>query len=105
MNKKYIPAAVISLAVNLTGMLVNYLHFQKTDYLLFSLKSYGGEFMGESGFGLYASHIYTMLPDGNDIHSLRFSPFGFLLSFLLVFAAAYLILTAARQAVKLLKRK
>ena len=90
--KRTAIAAVISLIVNLGGMIVNYLHFQKTNYLLFSVKSYGGEYMGESGFGLWVSHIYPMTADaGKATHSLHFSPVSFILSVLVIWAAVYVI--------------
>lgn len=98
--KKMIIAAVMSLTVNLGGMLINYLHFRRTNYLMYSVKTFGGEFMGETGFGLTVSHIYTMIQGGNDTHSLRFNPIGFILSFLIIAAVFYallLIISALRN--------
>jgi hypothetical protein len=82
---------------------VNYFHFKKTNYLLWSVKMYGGECTNESGFGLNVFHVYPMTDGGTSTHKLTVSPLSFLICFLAAGLAVWLIMGAAgliRQKVK-----
>ncbi len=83
--KKYIIPAVSALILTLAGSWLNYRHFQHTNWLLWSLKSHGGEFTGEWGFGWRVSHVYAMMPGQHDEISIHFDPISFLLTFLVLF--------------------
>ncbi|MBQ6450708.1 MAG: hypothetical protein IJJ29_02160 [Solobacterium sp.] len=83
--KRYIIPAVSALILTLAGCWLNYRHFQQNKWLLWSLKSHGGEFTGEWGFGWRVSHIYGMMPGQHDQVGIHFDPLGFLLTFLCLF--------------------
>ena len=82
----------VSLAVNLIGMYINYRAYADNHYLLWSYKMPGGECMAEFGFGWHVFHTYTMLPDGTNSHSLRFSPLILLIGVVAGALIIYLVL-------------
>ena len=95
--KRPVIAALIALVITLAGMYINYRSFLDTQYLRWSLKMHGGEITVENGFGLRVSHIYAMTPEASNSHSLSFSPAGFLIMFLLIAAAVFLLLTVTEK--------
>ncbi len=98
--KKLIMSAAVSFVMTLTGLIINYLYYQKNGFLLLAYRVYGGEITRESGFGLTFTHIYAMTSDGRDSLSLRFNVFNFILTFLLLTLIVWLawtIFTAIRK--------
>lgn len=89
--KKAVIALAAAIVINLAGTYINYRSFIDTNYLKLSFKIYGGEFMGEFGFWLRASHHYAMSSDGRNSHSITFSPISFIVFTLITFAAAYAV--------------
>ncbi len=72
-------------------MAINYFGFRNDRCMPLSYKMYGGEFMGQYGFGWSYRHIYNMMDGGKDTVSFSFSIMNFLASWLLVFVIAFLI--------------
>lgn len=87
-----IAALLVSLVVNLCGMLANYLAFNNTNYLWLSFKMWGGECMSESGFGLRVFHVYGMTPDQATSHSLSFDPVNLVVQVVVVAVVARLVM-------------
>lgn len=99
MKKTILASGIISLILNLCGMAVNYFHYRKTGHLLISLRTYGGEFMGETAFGLSVSHGSVMNAAANQ-NALGFTPAGFLIFFLVTAAAVFVLLLFADPLIK-----
>ncbi len=91
--KKLILSAAASLVLTLTGLLVNYMYYQKNKSLLLAYRVFGGEITRESGFGLTVVHIYAMTPNSRDSVSCKFNPIGFVLTFLLLTLFIWLVWT------------
>ena len=90
--KKLSLSLVISFVLTLIGTGINYLGFQNDRWLPLSIKMYGGEFMGQLGFGWIYRHIYSMRADESDTVSLSFSILCFLATWLLIFLIVYMIM-------------
>lgn len=60
MKKNIILSLIISLGINLIGMLINFIAFKNTGYIPLAIKMPGGECLLELGFGLRAFHTYAM---------------------------------------------
>ncbi len=97
MKNNVIISLVVSVFINLVGMLINYLSFVKRNYLMFSIKMPGGECMNENGFGLNVFHTYAMLPEDHDRHKLTFSILGLILSVLAIGFIVYVLLFVIRK--------
>ena len=94
--KKVILPLGISFVITLIGMAINYFGFRNNRWMPLSYKMYGGEFMGQYGFGWSYRHIYTMMDGGKDTVSFSFSLISFLISWLLVFILVILIVSIIR---------
>ena len=90
--KRFIIPGAVSLALNFICMLVNYLSYLDSNYLKFSIRTYGGEFMGEFSPGLMVSHIYGMTSEQGNSHILRLEPISLIISLLVVFGIVFLIM-------------
>ena len=90
--KRFIIAGAVSLVLNFICMIVNYLSFLDSNYLMWSIKMYGGEYMGEFSPGLRVNHIYGMRPEDGNTHTLHFSPVTLIISLLVIFGAVLLIM-------------
>ncbi|MBO7703298.1 MAG: hypothetical protein J6S26_02540 [Solobacterium sp.] len=88
---------LISVLLNAAGMLANYLHYQNTHWLLFGIKSFGGEITMQTGFGWTMVHIYTMEMNGHDTVSLKFSPLSLIPTLIAFTLIAYVILRLIRR--------
>ena len=95
-------SVLVSLAVNLLIMGVNYLYYQSNHWLLIAHKVFGGEITVEFSPGLAVSHIYAMTMEGHDSIRLRFEPFSLLIC---VAVLALLIFLALTLADRMLQRK
>ena len=83
---------IISLIVNIIGLITNYMYYTNNKSLLMAYRSYGGEYMGEFGFGLIVSHIYSMTANGTDSINIRFSILLFLLSLIIIALIAFIFI-------------
>ena len=81
----------ISFVLTLIGSAINYFGFTNSRWMPLAIKQYGGEYMGQFGFGWVYRHIYAMEMGGRDSVSFSFSIINFLLSWLLVFLTVFLI--------------
>ena len=90
--KKTALSLIVSLAVNLAGMLINYFYYRINRHLLLCFRSFGGEITVESGFGLIAVHIYAMDPYSSDSLHLRFEPLAFIVWLLAIALIVFLVL-------------
>ena len=99
--KKAAIALILSLAINLVGMYVNYRNFVSENYLLWAFRSHGGEITVEAGFGLRAVHIYPMLPNEKATHSLSFGVLNFAVFLLGIALIIYCLILIAGMIWKL----
>ncbi|MBQ8994370.1 MAG: hypothetical protein IJ091_01000 [Oscillospiraceae bacterium] len=90
--KKLIIAAIIGLVIDGVGTIVNYAYYLKNNYLLLSIRSWGGECMSESGFGAKVFHIYGMMDGDVTTHNFSFSILSFLLFFVLIWLVVWVVL-------------
>ena len=86
-----------SAALNLIGLLVNYLSFRSDQRLLLALRSYGGECMLEIGFGWRVFHTYAMREGQPNTAKLSFAPIELILQILLVAAILFGILLLVKK--------
>ena len=93
--KRTVISAVFSLILTSVGLVINLIWYRLNGRLLLGVRMYGGEIVIQSGFGLLYRHIYSMAIDGHDTISLRFDILSFILTFIVIFAAVFVILTAA----------
>lgn len=93
--KRIIVSGAISLVLNLFGMLVNYLSYRSSGWLLLKTEGWGGEITIEYGYGgLRVVHIFAMMEGESGSVNLTFDPVLFLISLLGTWVAVWLILTA-----------
>ena len=91
--KRFLISLAIGAVLTLLGSAAEYICWLSRPYLLFAWNIPGGECLMQYAFGLRAFHTYAMTPDHADTHSLRFTPFGFLVCTLLFALIVFLILT------------
>ena len=87
----------ISAALNLIGMLVNYLHFREAERLLLAVRSYGGECMLEIGCGWRVFHTDAMREGQENTAALHFSPITLALQILLLAAVIFGLLLLIKK--------
>ena len=88
-----ILSLLISAALTLCGLLINLFVYRSGGVMPLSFTSYGGEIIIDIGFGLRATHIYSMLPGGGDSKTLHFDILSFLFTMLVIFLIVYLVLS------------
>ena len=104
MLKQMLKSIVVSLlcafpsAIFLTGLgaLLNYYSFKKREELLFYKTIYGGEWIGQSGFGWLQNHVYPFVWEGEVINRgdtiwLEFSKASLIDSFFQMFKIAFVV--------------
>ena len=91
--KRLLVSGLISLIVNVIGLVINYTYFLSNNTLMMAYKIHGGEITSEFGFGLKVNHIYSMLPNGNDTTTISFSIIIFIIGLLLIGFIAYIMIT------------
>ncbi|MBQ1477297.1 MAG: hypothetical protein IIZ33_04055 [Erysipelotrichaceae bacterium] len=89
---KKLIALLLSLGLTGVGMLVNYLGYLDRNYLPLGIHMDGGEYTSEIGFGLHRHTIHAMMPGEPNSYGLRFEPVSFIVSVLVFFLIALLIL-------------
>ena len=82
----------ISLIVDIIGTLINYFGFRNSGHLPLGFKTWGGECLSESGFGMRVFHVYAMTPDGQSSAKVWFSIIDFLIWLLAIAAIIWLML-------------
>ncbi|MBQ6266919.1 MAG: hypothetical protein IJK64_04035 [Clostridia bacterium] len=87
----------VSSALNLIGMLANYLNFRSTERLLLSVRKYGGECMLEIGCGWRVFHTYAMREGQQNTATLHFEPISLVLQILLLAAVIFGILVLIKK--------
>ena len=94
--KPSIAALIISAIVNTAGFLANLISYFATKNLLIYIPYSGGEWSGQAGFGLFLNHLYPMTSSaqqqGSEKIWIRFDPVSLLITLVIVFVAAYIIL-------------
>ena len=94
--KKITVTLIVSFLITLAGLLINYLSFKDQGDMPLAIKHFGGEITVMTGFGLKCVHIYAMTPEAGDSVSLSFSIVSFVLTFLLIAAIIYVLLSLFR---------
>ncbi len=84
---------LIALGLTVAGMLINLAVYLSGGVMPLVYTIYGGEMIADMGFGLQATYIYSMLPDGATTRSLRFDIVSFVICLLLLFLIVFLIVS------------
>ena len=78
MKHLYLPFG-IALILDIIGTVINFLGFRSSGHFPLGFRTYGGECMMESGFGMRAFHTYAMSPEESDSVRMWFSLPDFLI--------------------------
>ena len=99
MKKILIRSSLYSLAVTVTGMLVNLFSYFGSNRLLFAIRHMGGDCIEYQGFGLFLLEVYPMTVEGAaSVHRhLSFDPISFLITFVVLFAVFFVIFLSLRR--------
>lgn len=90
MKKVWLGSIIAALAVEVIGAAVNLISYATTGYFLLCYEMQGGEWTGESGFGMLLNHTYPMSSMDHPVSGsnwISFDPF----SLILTLAAAFII--------------
>ena len=92
MKQNIILSLIISLAINIIGMTINFFVFKSTNHMPLAIKIPGGECLLEVGFGLRAFHTYAMRVGDSDSVSFTFAPFTFIIQLIVIAIIVFLII-------------
>ncbi len=97
--KTVLKALLCSVLINLAGFLVNLVSYNTLEKLPLSIRMYGGEWTGHVGFGLLMNEIYPLSPQGSGgvVRSLEFAPGSLVVTLVLFFAVALVVLMVRRR--------
>lgn len=106
--KTSVKALIVSLIINAIGVIVNLIFYLKHKSLLLAVPMNGGEWTGQAGFGMLLNHTYPMTIDGvtNGTEQiwLQFEPISLIVTLLLAFIPAYIILKICSKVYGMMKR-
>lgn len=92
MKQNIILSLLISLGINLVGMLINFITFKNTNHMPLAIKMPGGECLLEIGFGLRAFHTYAMRMGDSDRVSFTFAPITLIIQLIVIAGIILLII-------------
>ena len=96
LKKISIKSLLISMIISVSGLIINLLSYVIRGNLLIYKTLFGGEWMGQIGFGLLVNRVYPLMIEGSDSVSrdiwLSFEVDNFILTFVIVLIGVFVYL-------------
>ena len=94
MKKILIKSALISLGINLVGLIINLITFFAFGSVFLAIPLYGGEWCGYMGFGVMMNKTFPMTTSSEAVEGnkwLSVSPLSFIIPFIIFFVITLVI--------------
>lgn len=93
-KKIILKSALISLGINVTGLIINIITFHLLGKVFLAMPLYGGEWNGYVGFGIMMNETFPMTTSGEIVRSnkwLSIKPMNFIFTFIIFFFITMII--------------
>ena len=94
MKKVWITSIIATLAFEITGAIINLISYAVSGHFLLAVPIEGGEWIGESGFGLLLNHTYPMSSPDHPVSGsdwISFNIFSLIWTLVLSFAVISIV--------------